>query len=146
MPEVVKSAKRVMEIFEFFGHKRDSSGVGEIAAALNYPQSSTSALLHSLVRLGYLNYNQRERRFIPSLRLVTLGSWVLDGTDDHIQPFQLMNALSEATGHTIVLGIEHDARVLYLHTVSARNALRFHMKSGSVRPMCRTAVGRALLS
>lgn len=146
MAEIVKSAQRVMEIFEFFANKRASAGVGEVAAALNYPQSSTSALLHSLVRLGYVSYNPRERSFMPSLRLATLGSWLLDAAGDQIEPFQLMNALSESTGHTIVLGIEHEAKVLYMHTVTARNLLRFHMKAGSLRPIFRTAVGLALLS
>src|SRR3546814_2678173 len=47
-----------------------------IADALGYPQSSTSALLRSLVGMGYLNYDAHARTYITSSRVALLGSWV----------------------------------------------------------------------
>ena len=49
----VKSAARVLAILEYFDDLQRPSTVTEIAEELTYPQSSTSALLRSLVSMGY---------------------------------------------------------------------------------------------
>src|SRR5215471_12160295 len=73
---VVKSAGRVLQVLEFFDDIRRESNVVEIKDALGYPQSSTSALLRSLVELGYLNYNNTSRTYIPTTRVALLGTWI----------------------------------------------------------------------
>jgi len=76
----VKSAKRVLEIFEFFAERKRPASVGDVVEALGYPQSSTSALLKSLVQLRYLCPSSeflrragvaRDKR----LRLIFATSW-----------------------------------------------------------------------
>jgi len=52
----IKSAERVLAIFEHFRLTRSPAGASEIGRALELPQSSTSMLLRNLVRLGYLDY------------------------------------------------------------------------------------------
>src|SRR3546814_7482790 len=58
----------------------------------------------------------------------------------------MMRSLSEATGDMIILGTEHGLEAVYLKVLQATNPVRFHMKHGARRPICTTAVGRALLS
>jgi IclR helix-turn-helix domain len=55
----IKSAKRVLEVFEFFAQRRGSATIGEISKALGYPQSSTSVLMKCLHELRYM---QRPKR------------------------------------------------------------------------------------
>ncbi|WP_084581263.1 helix-turn-helix domain-containing protein [Sphingomonas azotifigens] len=76
MPEVVKSAVRVLEILEYFDRRRGAATVGDVANDLGYPQSSTSALMRSLVAVGYLSYDAHERAFLPTHRLPLLGCWL----------------------------------------------------------------------
>jgi DNA-binding IclR family transcriptional regulator len=73
---VVKSAARVLEVFEYFAGRRTPATVGEVCNALGYPQSSTSVLLKSLFTLGYLSYDQGSRRYSPSVKVATLGEWI----------------------------------------------------------------------
>src|SRR5271170_5555942 len=72
----VKSAARVLAILEYFDDVQRSSTITEISEELGYPQSSTSALMRSLVSLGYLNYDRHARTFVPSTRVALLGSWL----------------------------------------------------------------------
>ncbi len=72
----IKSADRVLRIFEMFGPDRQSLTVMEVARALDVPQSSTSELLASLVRQGYLARDRRARAFRPTARISLLGAWV----------------------------------------------------------------------
>ena len=69
----VKSARRVLEVLELFAERRGPLTVGEVAAALAYPQSSASVLLQSLVALGYLVHDRGQRTFLPTLRVAFLG-------------------------------------------------------------------------
>jgi DNA-binding IclR family transcriptional regulator len=146
MNRVVKSAQRVMEIFEFFAERRTRSNINDVCKALGYPQSSTSMLLHSLVQLGYLTYDKQARTFHPTLRIATVGRWLLDEAADGISPLHIMEKVSQATGHTIVLGVQNGIDVLYIQVIQATNPIRFYMKPGSLRPIHSTAVGQMLLS
>ena len=72
----VKSATRVLEIFEYFDEVRRPVTIQDVAQALSYPHSSTAALLKSLVSLGYLEHDDRGKTFFPSIRISLLGNWV----------------------------------------------------------------------
>jgi DNA-binding IclR family transcriptional regulator len=54
--------------------------------------------------------------------------------------------LSVATGDMILLGSQQGMAAVYVKIVQATNPIRFHMKQGAARPLCATAIGRALLS
>lgn len=78
---VVKSAARVLEVFEYFAGRKAPATVGEVCASLGYPQSSTSVLLKSLLTLGYLSYDGTTRRYAPSEKVANLGSWIAHATN-----------------------------------------------------------------
>ena len=63
MAPPVKSAQRVVEVFEFFAQRRAPATLSQIATALGYPPSSTFGLLNTLRGLGYLDYSRSERTF-----------------------------------------------------------------------------------
>ncbi len=85
---VVKSAARVLEVFEFFAGRKAPATVGEVCASLGYPQSSTSVLLKSLLTLGYLSYDGTTRRYAPSVKVARLGSWITSSADGLNEPSQ----------------------------------------------------------
>ena len=57
----VESTGRVLAILEYFNTVRRSASEREIVRALEFPQSSTSALLHTMVDLGCRPYQISER-------------------------------------------------------------------------------------
>ena len=146
MDNVVKSAARVLEVLEYFSERQSASSAEEVRRTLGYPQSSTSILLRSLASLGYLNYEPLHRTFRPTIRVALLGAWLVEEIDEDRNPTKMMRSLSEATGDMIILGTEHGLEAVYLKVLQATNPVRFHMKQGARRPICTTAVGRALLS
>jgi DNA-binding IclR family transcriptional regulator len=101
MEGVVKSAGRVLEIFEFFAHRYGPATVSEVAAALGFPLSSTSVLLKSLLALGYLEYEPRAREYQPTIRFAVLGTWIFERlfADEEEIP-RLMDELQAETGET----------------------------------------------
>ena len=144
--DVVKSARRVLEVFELFAELRRPASVGEIATRLGYPQSSTSVLLKSLVALKYLNHDPLSRTFIPSLRFALAGSWIHDEMISDRTLMRVMVDLQAETGDTVVLGAQNGIHVQYLHVLQGTTTLRLYMRTGALRPLCRTAAGKVLLS
>src|SRR4051812_27531129 len=109
MTVLVKSAVRVLEVFELFERERRPCALNEICAALDYPQSSGTVLLKSLVSRGYLSYDRSARTYFPSLRLASLGEWVgpaLFGQDGTI--FEVLRDLHRATGETVSIALHND--------------------------------------
>ena len=71
--DAVKSARRAFEILELFDRERRPLALKDILEALGYPASSGSALLKSLVALGYLDYDRDRRTYFPTMRISALG-------------------------------------------------------------------------
>lgn len=146
---VIKSAKRVLELFEFFAECRRPLSVTDVVRGLDYPQSSASALLKSLTRLGYLEYDRYARLYVPTLRVALFGGWVQDQLFSQTSLSHLIDELRMASGgQAVILGMQNDIYVQYIHLVQSprQDTPAWYIKPGSLRPLCRSAAGRILLS
>ncbi|MGB3391551.1 MAG: helix-turn-helix domain-containing protein [Pseudaminobacter sp.] len=141
----VKSAKRVLELFEFFAERQAPATAGEVASALSFPQSSTSMLLRSLVSLRYLDYDYRTRTFYPTLRILILGAWVQERVLGELNLLQFMEDLSKEIGETVLLSMQNGIHALYIHIVEGGEPLHFSIRTYALRPLARTTIGKALL-
>jgi DNA-binding IclR family transcriptional regulator len=146
LSSTVKSAARVLEVFEYFDRIRRAATVMEVARALGYPQSSTSVLLRSLVKLGYLEQDAARRAYLPTPRVTLLGSWIEPLLSPGGEIVRLMDELGEQTGETIMLGVPSGEAVRYIHVVQATNAMRLHVGNGTIRPMAIAGMGRLFMS
>ncbi len=147
MAAVVKSAQRVIEVFEFFAERRSPATLTEVSRGLGYPPSSTSALLKSLQHLGYLDYDHGDRTFVPTLRAALLGIWVNDRLIADGTILRLMHTLCDRIGDTVVLGAQSELSVQYIHVVrSLRRRRPPQVMTGHLRPLLTSAVGQVILS
>ncbi|HKX78924.1 MAG TPA: helix-turn-helix domain-containing protein [Novosphingobium sp.] len=142
--KIVKSARRVLDLLEYFATIRRAASVSEVEHALDIPQSSASVLMRSLVALGYLEYLPSERRFRPTLRVAKLGDWVQHGLPGPLtaELEMLRNRLQE----TIILGRRQGAQVEFIYLLMADRAIQFYARRNSLQPMTLATVGRALLA
>src|ERR1700751_2845681 len=69
-----KTARRVIEVLEFFDEQNRHATVMDIARRYKRPQSSTSELLAILVEMGLLYKDANSRCFMPTPRAAMLGS------------------------------------------------------------------------
>lgn len=146
MNGVVKSAARVLAVFEYFDSVRCEATIMNIARALGYPQSSTSVLMRSLMDLGYLERGEAPRTYRPTPRVTVLGSWIEPMLAPDGEIIQLMRELGDATGETIILAAAYPTLVRYIHVVPATTAMRLHLGAGTERPMVTSGAGRVFMS
>ncbi|MGE0804174.1 MAG: IclR family transcriptional regulator [Burkholderiaceae bacterium] len=141
----VGSLHRALELLELFAVEQRPLTVGEVAQRLSYPQSSTSVLLHGLSGLGYLQHDRHARTFVPTLRVSFLGMWLHQRVLAQGSLLDFMEMLASRSGHVAMLAMQNGLYAQYIHIVAARSS-RVGLKPGLLRPICRSAVGKVLLS
>ncbi|MGR3323086.1 MAG: IclR family transcriptional regulator [Pseudooceanicola sp.] len=142
--EVVKSAARTIQILEFFDHVRRDVSITEIAHALNYPQSSTSALLRSMVAMGYLQHNRAARTYRLTRRTGLLGAWVDPSLVRQGSIVSFAHGIARHTDETVVLARMNEMRVQVIYV--AEGAEQADISVGCHYDMAHSAAGAALLS
>jgi DNA-binding IclR family transcriptional regulator len=140
----IKSADRVLEIFEMFSEERQFVTVMDVARTLDVPQSSTSEILGSLVRSGYLYRDRSARTFRPTARVALLGAWVQPNLFRHGRLLPMMDNLREATGEAIVLASMVGVRIKHVHVVG--HDLPTSVGSGTEHHMLHSPFGIGIMS
>ncbi|MDQ8731977.1 helix-turn-helix domain-containing protein [Bradyrhizobium sp. LHD-71] len=144
--EGVKSARRVFEFLEYYAKVQRAVSVAELANHFGYPNSSVSSVMRTMVAMGYLSYNATTRSYLPTARLPFLNNWIGTRLFDHDRIWAMMLELSDATGETILLGVQIGLRLQYTQVIDAKGPVRLHAESGSFRGLTTTAAGLMLLS
>ena len=142
----IKSARRTFEIFEYFQLKRSPLSLQDICQAFDYPASSASALLKSLVALGYLEYNKHDRTYMPTMKIADLGSWVQGAILGDGKVVQAMNDLSAQFGETVTLTVQSDLHAQYLYLIASRLPIWYPIPIGTLRPLTCSGSGLMMLS
>lgn len=140
----VKSATRVLEIFELFAELKHPLRQKEIIDRLGYPQSSATTLLKAMTARGYLQYDIARRQYFPTIRLSNLGNWLRSLVDDTL--LKVLRDLQFATSETTFAAVQNDVHVQYVKIVNSNQEIRFNVQEGSMRPLTDASAGWLLLS
>ena len=142
---LVKSAMRAIEVLEHFKLHQQPRSMSEIARDLDYPHSSATVLLKTLMKLGYLSFDRRERVYFPTPKVAALGEWVPRALFGGGRVPEALHDVHSATGEGVFLGTKNDIYLQYLKTLNSIHALRFHIDEGTIRPITLSAAGWVLL-
>ena len=142
---IAGSSHRALEVLELFSIEQRPLTVSAVAAALAYPQSSTSVLLHQLAELGYLHHDRSARTYQPTVRVMFLGVWMHHRMLQEGNLAQLVEALATSSGRLVRLAMQNGLYVQYIRTEVGRT-LDVDLRPGQQRSLCRSAVGKILLS
>jgi DNA-binding IclR family transcriptional regulator len=142
----VKSATRAIEILEYFTGVRQPRAMSEIALALGYPQSSATVLLKTLVSLGYLNFDRRERVYFPTPKVTALGDWVPRALFGSSRVLDALRDVHAATGEGVGISTKNDVYLQYVQNMDSIHPLRFHIPEGTLRPLTQSGIGWTLMS
>jgi DNA-binding IclR family transcriptional regulator len=133
-------------VLEYFDRTRAPVSLSQICEQFGYAPSSGSAILKSLVQLGYLEYDKGSRTYLPTMRIALLGSWVATDLFGRLNILRLMENIRDETRETVVLAARSDLQAQYVHVVHANEALQFAVAPGTLRPLAGSGFGRLLLS
>ena len=142
----VKSAQRILDIFELYASTRSPKTLSSIASALHMPKSSCLALLTTLASNGYIYEVRPQIGYYPTRRWLDKAQAISasDPVVQEVRPF--LEALRDGTGETLILGKLVDKHILYIDVVESRQTLRYTAVAGQFKPLHGTASGKAALA
>ena len=103
----VKSGLRVLSVLEYFRDNPAPARTSEISRALSIPNSSVDEILKTLVGAGYLSFDQRQKRYAPAYRIVTLARRLEGSFFGGTSVSDAMEDLHRQTGRTIWLCMQN---------------------------------------
>lgn len=119
-------------------------GLAELASVARVTKPTAHRILQSLVSLGYAeSMGDGKYRLTRKLRQLSLG---LDERSLVTIVEPSLQALREATGETVNLGVLRANRILYLAVLESSHALRRVGQVNADDPVFTTALGRAIAS
>lgn len=142
----IKSAERTLALFELFSVEQRPLTIGEISKLLSIPQPSVTMLVRNLVELGYLEQDRSARNYAPTIRIALLGSWIHQRFTQDRQLEYRLDLLQKATDETTFIGVQNGVHVQYILFIEPSPPNRFTVQAEKLRPLCVSAVGKALLS
>lgn len=142
----VKSATRAIEILELFKRGRHRLGMSQIATELGYPLSSATVLLKTLVNLGYLNFDRRDRVYFPTPKVTSLGEWIPAALFGSGRVLEAMRDVHTATGEGVGLSTRNDIYIQYVQSLDSTHAIRFVIAEGTLRLITQSGIGWTLMS
>ncbi|HEU0045566.1 IclR family transcriptional regulator [Sphingomonas sp.] len=143
---VVKSASRALEVLELFNEQRRPLRLQEIYELLDYPQSSATHLMKSMVHLGYVNYNRASRAYVPTCKVRGLGNWLSSAMYGQTRFHRLVDLLQRRTDETVALSMQNDLFIQYFIIKPPGHDFKMPPDEGNMRLLTDSTSGMALLS
>lgn len=141
----VKSALRVLSIFEFFATTGKPATLVELCERLDLPKSSCFALMETLRREGYVYLLGKRAGYYPTSRWRVQGESISRNDPVLTLVHRHLEELRDVTGETAIFGKRDGNRALYLDVREAAHDVRFTAHPGQRKMMHSGASGRALL-
>jgi DNA-binding IclR family transcriptional regulator len=147
--QFVTALHRGLEVLRAF-RPTDSIGLGnrEIAERTGLPNSTISRLTYTLLKLGYLVYDDTTGRYRVGVPVLSLGYASLGGSwlRDIVQP--RMQALADECGDGVLvaLGGRDDMSMTYVACARSVGVISLQLNVGSHISLARSAMGRAYIA
>jgi DNA-binding IclR family transcriptional regulator len=141
----VKSAVRVLKVFELLSEKQDGLTVKEISEDLGLPQSSTFHLIATLFAEGYL-LQDAAKRYKLGPKLIQIGNSAMESLDIASIGKPVLSKLMEDVQETIFMAVLSEDQVVYVLKIDSNRSIKTTAQPGYRKPLHCTGLGKAFLA
>lgn len=141
----VKSAERVLKIFELLKDYPEGLTNQEISEKLGYAASSTLAILPTLVDNDFLSLDQGKKYTLGS-SLIALGSAAKKNMSLDKVAEPILKDLMAEVQETCFLAIRRGENIVYIAKKKGPFTVATNVDIGSMRPVYSTGLGKAFLA
>ena len=143
----VKSADRVFQIMELFQLEKTPLAAKNISKKLSMPRSSANVLIKTMVKRGYLGFDQNHFTYFPTTKIAQLSHWTLDHFFHHQEDLDLIcRKLSDKTNETVSITVISGDEAQFVKVIPSLLAVTLKIYEGSKTSLFLSACGLALLS
>jgi DNA-binding IclR family transcriptional regulator len=146
MPGTVKSADRVLTLFELLGTWGREMSHTEIADALDIPKSSLTQLLKNLTGRGWLAYSASSKGYSLGTAFTKLARRIGQPRDLLSIAEPVLAQLTAQTSESSAMNILKGDTAEVVATVLGPQRLVSHMRLGDAAPLYATSGGKVILA
>lgn len=147
--QFITSLNRGLEVLRAF-RPEDRAGLsnGDLAERTGLPNSTVSRLTFTLLKTGYLLYDNDTGRYRMGVPVLSLGYACLSGLPVREAAQSYMQELADSCGEGVLvaLGGRVDYTMIYLAAARSRSVISLQLGVGSRISLARSAMGRAYLA
>lgn len=141
----VKSAKRVLHIFEILAQYSNGLTIKEISELLNLPQSSVFNLVKTLHSEGYVSQDN-EKKYRLGAKLIHIGTSAMDSIDIHSVGKRFLQNLMEQVEETVFMSVLSADELVYVAKIDNNRSIRTTAQPGYRKPLYCTGLGKVFLA
>jgi DNA-binding IclR family transcriptional regulator len=141
----VKSAKRVLEIFELLAGYPNGLSIKEISEKLSSPQSSVFNVVKTLASEGYLNQDYG-KKYKLGAKLIHIGRSAMDSLDLTNIGTPYLTSLMNHVQETVFMAILSEEELVYIAKIDNNRSIRTTAQPGFRKPLYCTGLGKAFLA
>ncbi|MBN2061407.1 MAG: IclR family transcriptional regulator [Deltaproteobacteria bacterium] len=147
MPQYNNSAENVTKILTLFTDVRPRIGISEFSRELGLSKTTAFNLVRTLVKEGFLAYNEEVRKYELGKRIANLAYTMSANLEINQKGAGIVQELSSSYGFTCHLGIWGEGTVIVIFSCSPSHSLQLHSYQAgpTVAAYC-SALGRAMLA
>lgn len=144
--QFVVSLSRGLEILSCFTPHRSVLNNGELSRLTRLPCSSVSRLTHTLIKLGYLDYDSRLQAYRLGFKVLPMLSAMMAGTGMHGIVMPHLARLAREAPVKVVLATYEDTSMVVVQAADGDRPLVPEISVGARFRMRGTGMGRAYLA
>lgn len=144
--QFVIALARGLSVLQAFDPGDDLLTNAEIAARARLPKATITRLTYTLCKLGYLARDPAGSGYRLDPHVLTLGYPVLARLGMRQLARPLMQALAEAEGLTVSMGLRDGAHMIFVERVRSSAPVVLQQDVGTRIPIATTALGRGYLA
>lgn len=141
----VKSAERVLEIFELLKYYPDGLTAKEVGQELGYAASSTFELLKTLAEHDYILMDENKRYTLGG-KLIQLGAYASSYLDINKIAGPVLRALRDEVQETVFMATLSGNEIVYISIVDSFRSISTNARLGGRKPLYCTGLGKAFLT
>lgn len=141
----VKSAERVLDIFDYLTSVEGGATLMELSKQLDIPKSSMSQLLGTMTSKHYL-VRTEGNMYKLGHKLITSGNRARTSNDIYSSSISILKDAVVKTGETVFLAIRSEDEIIYLAKVDSEDSARTTAQPGMRKPLHCTGLGKTFLS
>ncbi|GAB1770424.1 IclR family transcriptional regulator [Priestia aryabhattai] len=141
----VKSAERVLRVFELIAQHPEGLTVKEVSDLLSLPQSSTFNLVGTLHNEGYLNQDSL-KKYKLGPKLIQIGTAAMESLDISSEGKPYLKKLMEDVQETVFMALLSDGELVYVVKIDNNRSIRTTAQPGNRKPLYCTGLGKTFLA
>jgi IclR family KDG regulon transcriptional repressor len=135
-----------MRILRLFSAAETELGVTEIAFRIGISKSSAHRLISTLLKKGYLEKNDANRKYRLGLSVLALSGVITAEMELQRSSLTILHNVVDELGESAHIGILEGNDVVYVHKVECRHPVRLLSDIGNRVPAYCSSAGKVILA